>query len=578
MPAQHFNTDGMNPYGPKVVFAKTSHCPPKCTTYQICRAAENNKGVTCFGAQQRAGLWRIQTNTLTGRILLLAGGLELNGKKIEILDRNPFIRGDVEDDEASTQLSINDLPFSFSSDAIERHLKSMGVKCRNKIKMECDRAPDGGVTEYRTGRRTVSINLPPTPLPKMVRIGTFQANLFHWEQKERDFQCRKCLGSGHKAFECVKEEVCMVCRLPGHRKGNKICTGEKKEQESDSLKEEEDRASAEKEKEIPMHDLKCTACDENGHEAGDIICPKWLSHIWGPDEDQTPVLKISGSEPKVRVPCKVCGDTNHVESSIECHGNFPSLESAGSPKKSCTECGQTGHEQGNSFCKGPVLVLRQNEPEVSTQVQTVQTAEITNYVALVVNNSFEILNTMTTEDFTGQTPIEDDEAPLYHDTKTTAVENKLSGKEEVEKKTTEVVLEEKSILDKKNTESDINHDGESSEVEENTNDGQKEQVNLSKNQNKKSSAEEVSNGLPEEATSTPFEEPAEEEISVASASEEKVEKNKLFPLFTNNVLAPPGVSANSSEIGGKRRAPASSPDGLAVGKAGKGARQDSQNM
>ena len=90
MPEQSLDENGIKPYGPKVVFVEAKYCPAKATTYAICKAAEKNQGVTCYGAQERAGLWRIQTNTDVGRIKLLAGKFEMNNKRIEIHERNPY--------------------------------------------------------------------------------------------------------------------------------------------------------------------------------------------------------------------------------------------------------------------------------------------------------------------------------------------------------------------------------------------------------------------------------------------------------------------------------------------------------
>ena len=60
----------------------------------------------------------------------------------------------------------------------------MGLKLRTKVKYQCDRDPkDGGLTEWRTGKRQVWINLPDKPLPKYTRVGDTQARLYHFEMK-----------------------------------------------------------------------------------------------------------------------------------------------------------------------------------------------------------------------------------------------------------------------------------------------------------------------------------------------------------------------------------------------------------
>ena len=206
MPTQQFDNDSIL-NGTKCVFVIASHCPQKTTTFSICKAAEDIEGVKVFGAQLRGGLWRVQPYTAINRINLLAGNLQMEGKQVAVHDKNPFLRGDVEDDDPSTLLSIDDLPWSISPDAIDRHLRSMGLKLRTKVKYQCDRDPkDGGLTEWRTGKRQVWINLPDKPLPKYTRVGDTQARLYLFEIKAQEgqgqgMQCRKCLGFGHKASD-----------------------------------------------------------------------------------------------------------------------------------------------------------------------------------------------------------------------------------------------------------------------------------------------------------------------------------------------------------------------------------------
>ena len=340
--------------GVKCVFAYSKHCPTESTTYTICKAIEKIPGVSCYGAQERAGLWRIQTWTAPGRIKLLAGCFVMEGKRITVYDKNPLLRGDVEDDDPSTMLTIDGLPFSYGNEAIDRHLESMGVKLRTKIKNEYGRDLRGHVCDYRTGRRTVWINLPEKPLPKNVKIGNFKATLFHWEQKEVEIQCRKCLQYGHKANLCKNEEVCLQCGQPGHRKGSDKCKGSSvtsgkkqapwaKQNPTESPQKNKPAVvrvdeceecgilghSKEDEQMCPLF-KRCEDCQEEGHESGDLLLcmlSKLCQDCGQDGHEKGNILCIHYKEPETNKECGICGVTGHHESDLECMGTYPKLPS-----------------------------------------------------------------------------------------------------------------------------------------------------------------------------------------------------------------------------------------------------------
>ena len=84
------------------------------------------------------------------------------------------------------------------------------------------RGPDRLLTDWRNGRRFVWIDLPTVQIKKSLKMGSFSASLYYREMKNT-LQCRRCLREGHKAIDCPNEEVCLSCKLPGHRKGDREC-------------------------------------------------------------------------------------------------------------------------------------------------------------------------------------------------------------------------------------------------------------------------------------------------------------------------------------------------------------------
>ena len=550
MPVQRFEGSGISPGGPKCVFVISKHCPPKTTTYAICCAAEQIEGVTCYGAQLRAGLWRIQTNTSIGRIKLLASKIELNGQQIEVQEKNPHLRGDVEDDEPSTKLFIDDLPFSFGNDAIDRHLKSMNVKCRTKIQMECDKDPSGGHTEFRTGRRSVWINLPLEPLPRSVRIGNFQANLFHWEMKTRDLQCRKCLQNGHKSFECTNEEVCLKCKMPGHRKGDRKCTGKTEVTDQKQMREN-DRSDRQKCKvcndyghkddtdmRCPQYWGQCCACNEWGHnDDTDILCPHHKLYATVDAEEQTEVMTIS--QTNTEVTCGDCGSKEHLTDSIKCIIKFPSLGEAGSPEQNCAKCTKKGHTEENPLCElfsssdqratQEIDLPRGNIAE-EREKQQMQTVDMTDEWALTESLSLDVL-------FLDTDVEENDNYQLPSNQQQFLSEN---GQVDTENPNTGLKVKVSEV-----------------ETENSTSDNSKVAL-VGETTNAEIAEDTSSNGVADQ-----------------TSGEQKDEK-EVYPIFKKNLSVSPEDSKQPDTEKGllKRPTPDSSPDGMAKGTAHKGARCD----
>lgn len=207
---------------PLPIFLKADKIPGDVSTYEICSAAEEVSGpVTIDGAICISGLWRISPLYEASRIKILANGIPVRGCTVGVESVNPFtLRGD---ESSGTKLYIGNLPFSYSSEAVKKHLQAAGVTLRSDIVWEKARGPDGTLSDWKTGRRMVWINVPTKPLNKFLRMGNgFSAILYYKEMKESR-KCNKCLQFGHIAKYCDQEEVCYTCKKTGHRKGDPKC-------------------------------------------------------------------------------------------------------------------------------------------------------------------------------------------------------------------------------------------------------------------------------------------------------------------------------------------------------------------
>ena len=271
MSLQHIKTPSVLP-----VFAKAKDVPEDISVYGICYASEvvSGKG-SIDGATCINGLWRVQPLTEVARAKLLTTGITLNGTRVSLDSMNPFRTGGGTESD-STRLTVSNLPFSYSDDAMERNLYRLGVRLRSRITMERARGPDNHLSDWKTGRRTMWIEMPRSPLPKTTKMGDFTAHLFHREMKGRDSKCYRCLQTGHRAFECENEEVCLACGKSGHRKGDPRCDLSLGTRSVDN-----------------MSDLFCHLCRKPGHSEGSSLCDLWVPSL---DEESDADRKSSGDE------------------------------------------------------------------------------------------------------------------------------------------------------------------------------------------------------------------------------------------------------------------------------------------
>ncbi|GFS17881.1 Gag protein [Elysia marginata] len=82
--------------------------------------------------------------------------------------------------------------------------------------MEAIKDPDGNLTEWLSGRRFVSIDVPKTSIETTIQTGQFKVRLYYKELRAT-MECKKCLQKGHTAIHCLNEEICYNCTNPGHK-------------------------------------------------------------------------------------------------------------------------------------------------------------------------------------------------------------------------------------------------------------------------------------------------------------------------------------------------------------------------
>lgn len=514
------------PKGVKTVFVIAKQCPKNSTTYSIGKAVERITGVSCYGAQERAGLWRIQTYTEVGRIKLLAGSFVMDGRKVTVHDKNPYLRGDVDDDDPSTKLTISGLPFSYGNEAIDKNLIGMGIKLRTKIQHEFARDYNGHLCDYRTGRRTVWINIPDNPLERKVKMGNFQAELFHWEMKQNSMQCRKCLQYGHKAAGCQNEEVCLLCKIPGHRRG------------------------------------ECTDKQAQHEEQQTSFKAPWQN----------------AAQTRGNTPCTLCGSVEHNETSIDCQVAYP-------PMAKCTECDETDHVSGAKEC----FYYVPEEEMQNTQQQRGATPNNTNMITSEVctdcqdtdhsagdeecylHNPYQILDKVTKDEEDlllaqreGLTSAQDEEK----DDKEEDKDNKeVAGQDETEERVDNEEEEDQYEDSKEDINEDLenNTEGALNDEEGEGNKETKEDGTTTEKEGNK----DVTNLLNNLCIYT------NNQSSQGPGNEKKNDRNVTFQ--NNSVSCSPDTNSKTDQGSrlNKREVPASSPDGIArEGRQAKGTKLD----
>ena len=307
----------------------------EATVFDMCLASEKVSGpATIDGATCIAGLWRVYPKTELARIKLLTSGVCFKGKNVRFESFNPFIRKGDGTEGQGTRLTISNLPFSYSNDAVSRNLIAAGFKLRSNIQFEKARGPDGKLTDWKTGRRFVWIDLPKGEVKRSLNMGSFTAYIFFREMRDK-MQCRRCLQTGHKAVDCPNDEVCLTCKKSGHRRGDPICNIElnddipvsesenesrKSDEEDDELSEASSQVSDQEEGEVSDEEVLKDE-EKNAEVSGERTERTSLEDLGKEDDSEVPITKAESHQ---RGKASSTGAANEVKKDKAGTGNSSS--------------------------------------------------------------------------------------------------------------------------------------------------------------------------------------------------------------------------------------------------------------
>ena len=121
------------------------------------------------GLQRVGGMWRIYMDNLDDKVKLMAEGVQLRGKRLNVLNTNPG-RLDGED---TTRIRVKNIPLSADDGIIARNFTLKGLDViqlmRERLRI------NGKLTNCETGDRLVTVKTLSLkePLPKSIQFGQF---------------------------------------------------------------------------------------------------------------------------------------------------------------------------------------------------------------------------------------------------------------------------------------------------------------------------------------------------------------------------------------------------------------------
>ena len=277
----------------------------------LCLAGERTAGQGgIIGAQQIRGLWRIYPASRNARNELLLKGLTVRDCVLQVCDSNPFVvRGGNGVEKPTTKVWVADLPLSVANSEIEHSLNRLGCEIRSAIKQERYRDSDNKLTRFETGRRFLFITIPSEPLETTLKIGIFNAKIFHKEQKEREkvVICSKCLQRNHHASVCPNEVICRACNEPGHKQGSEQCkiveNREIENPQEDMPRNNRKPVEGEKEEDLQNQAAGNSRDDireRRGREKRQTTLHSSLTRLGQRQRSQTPKRRRSGDEQEDR--------------------------------------------------------------------------------------------------------------------------------------------------------------------------------------------------------------------------------------------------------------------------------------
>ena len=190
-----------------------------------------------LGIQRVGSLWRLYIEDIANRVLLLAKGVSLRGKTIQLYEKNPF----TPDRSGQVRVRVKNIPLSADDSIIVKALKDAGCELVENPSREKLRI-DGKLTNCETGDRIVFIKPPKEPLPKVMKMDMFRAVIVHPGQivNTRKQVCGKCLQDNHRTSDCMNDWVCNRCMISGHKSGDCPMTSVDTHQNEDDIRPEPD--------------------------------------------------------------------------------------------------------------------------------------------------------------------------------------------------------------------------------------------------------------------------------------------------------------------------------------------------
>lgn len=167
------------------------------------------------GLQRVRGMWRIYLDNVEDKVTLMAEGVSVRGKVVQVLNTNPNRL----DNENTVSIRVKNIPLSVDDGIITRaltlrHLDVISCK-REKLRI------NGKLTNCSTGDRLVTVKSTTLvePLPNYINFGQFVGRCIHPGQNNpaRITKCTKCLQDGHKISQCPNEWLCKRCKQSGHK-------------------------------------------------------------------------------------------------------------------------------------------------------------------------------------------------------------------------------------------------------------------------------------------------------------------------------------------------------------------------
>lgn len=170
------------------------------------------------GLQRVRGMWRVYLDNVQDKVTLMAEGIQLRGKLVQVIHSNPSRL----DSEITTRVRIKNVPLSVDDGVITRALtlrKIDVIECsREKLRV------NGRLTNCATGDRLciVKSSTLTEPLPNFMHFGQFVGKCLHPGQSKStpvkpSSICTKCHEEGHKFSQCMNEWVCNKCKQAGHK-------------------------------------------------------------------------------------------------------------------------------------------------------------------------------------------------------------------------------------------------------------------------------------------------------------------------------------------------------------------------